>query len=384
MANTFNFGNGNWAQKTEKLLAYNAENNNYKPLPFDFDRASTATRVNKDGLIETVRIDEPRIDFLNNTKGHLLLEPERTNVQIYSQDFSQSVWNTSSTRSVTFEPTSTIDPEGKTNAYRITSTASDNQVAGLTSILSGTTYTGSIYVKRVSGTGNVLIRDVNNNQNEYSLLPSDGWKRISATAQSNSTNGRLYINLNTVGDSIEIWGAQLEEGSYATSYIPTSGQSGGVTRSAETCSNAGNSTVFNDSEGVLYFEGSALANDGTNRWAVSLSDGSNDERVQIIYLSDNSISSSVISSNSSQCSFNYSGGLATDFNKIAISYKDNDFKMYVNGTQVDSDTSGNAPSGLNTLGFERPTGVSQFYGNIKDVRVYNTALSDSELQALTS
>ena len=80
MANTFNLGNGNWAQKTEKLLAYNAENDNYKPLPFDFDRGSTATRVNKDGLIETVGVDEPRIDFLNNTKGHLLLEPSRTNL----------------------------------------------------------------------------------------------------------------------------------------------------------------------------------------------------------------------------------------------------------------------------------------------------------------
>ena len=88
MANTFNLGNGNWAQKTEKLLAYNAENDNYKPLPFDFDRGSTATRVNKDGLIETVGVDEPRIEFLNNTKGHLLLEPQRTNLITYSEDFS--------------------------------------------------------------------------------------------------------------------------------------------------------------------------------------------------------------------------------------------------------------------------------------------------------
>ena len=80
MANTFKFGNGEWAVGKETALAYNDENSNFKPLPFTFDRASTATVVNKQGLIETVGIDEPRIDFLNNTKGHLLLEPERRNI----------------------------------------------------------------------------------------------------------------------------------------------------------------------------------------------------------------------------------------------------------------------------------------------------------------
>ena len=86
MATTFKFGNGNWAVKEEAALAYNSENNNFKPLPFTFDRASTATVVNKNGLIETVGVDEPRIDFLNNTKGHLLLEPSRQNLNTYSED----------------------------------------------------------------------------------------------------------------------------------------------------------------------------------------------------------------------------------------------------------------------------------------------------------
>ena len=79
MATTFKFGGGNWAVKDGYALAYNDENNNFKPLPFDFTRASSATRVNKQGLIETVPSGKPRIDFLNNTSGHLLLEPSRTN-----------------------------------------------------------------------------------------------------------------------------------------------------------------------------------------------------------------------------------------------------------------------------------------------------------------
>ena len=51
MANTLKFGNGEWYGKKDTILAYNDENSNYKPLPFDFSRASSATRVNKDGLI---------------------------------------------------------------------------------------------------------------------------------------------------------------------------------------------------------------------------------------------------------------------------------------------------------------------------------------------
>ena len=89
MANTFKFGNGNWAVKDGYVLAYNDENNNFKPLPFDFTRASSATRVNKQGLIETVPSGKPRIDFLNNTSGHLLLEPSRTNSLLQSNQLQK-------------------------------------------------------------------------------------------------------------------------------------------------------------------------------------------------------------------------------------------------------------------------------------------------------
>ena len=113
MANTFKFGNGEWAVGKETALAYNDENSNFKPLPFTFDRASTATVVNKQGLIETVGTDEPRIDFLNNTKGHLLLEPSRQNVITYSEDFSDSSWTKVNT---TITSNNTTSPDGTINA----------------------------------------------------------------------------------------------------------------------------------------------------------------------------------------------------------------------------------------------------------------------------
>ena len=92
MANTLKFGNGEWYGKKDTILAYNDENSNYKPLPFDFSRASSATVINKDGLIETVGSGEPRIDYKDNSKGALLLEPSRTNLITQSEAFGNSYW----------------------------------------------------------------------------------------------------------------------------------------------------------------------------------------------------------------------------------------------------------------------------------------------------
>ena len=76
MAQTLKFGNGTWATKKGSTLAYNDQNNRYKPLPFTTTRASGATRVNKQGLIEVVENDRPRIDYTDSADGVLLLEPQ--------------------------------------------------------------------------------------------------------------------------------------------------------------------------------------------------------------------------------------------------------------------------------------------------------------------
>ncbi|MCP4553689.1 MAG: hypothetical protein GY834_16980, partial [Bacteroidetes bacterium] len=115
MANTLKFGAGQWATKEGLALAYNDENNNFKPLPFTFTRSSNATVVNKAGLIETVGNGIPRIDFLGNTQGALKLEPQRTNLITQSEAFDNSYW-TKNGASVTsgFTP-----PDGTNNAYKL-------------------------------------------------------------------------------------------------------------------------------------------------------------------------------------------------------------------------------------------------------------------------
>ena len=91
MSNTLKFGNGQWATKEGSTLAYNDENDNFKPLPFNFERGSSATVVNKDGLIETVGSDMPRIDYKDDSEGALLLEPQSTNLITYSEAFDNVI-----------------------------------------------------------------------------------------------------------------------------------------------------------------------------------------------------------------------------------------------------------------------------------------------------
>ena len=179
-----------------------------------------------------------------------------------------------------------------------------------------------------------------------------------------------------------IWGAQLEELSYPTSYIATTGSA--VTRAAETCNSAGNSTVFDSTEGVFYAEISALASDSTAK-EITLSDGTTNNRIIISYNTANQIRINYRKASSNI--FDQTKTITiTESNKVAVKYKLNDFSFFVNGTKVASSTSGSVMSAntLTQLNFDDGSGSFDFYGKIKNVQVYNTALTDAELIELTS
>ena len=113
MAQTLKFGKGTWATKTGSSMAYNDQNGNYKPLPFNVERDSIATRVNKEGLIEVVGKDKLRIDYTDSAKGVALLEPSRTNLLPYSEDFIVSNWT--KTR-CTVTSNQAVSPDGNLTA----------------------------------------------------------------------------------------------------------------------------------------------------------------------------------------------------------------------------------------------------------------------------
>ena len=387
MANTLKFGtDGNWATKKGSTLAYNSENGNYKPLPFTFDRAGSATRVNKQGLIEVVSNNEPRIDFLNDSNGALLLEPSRSNLAIQSS-IQNMIASSSNSGVVEFGNLN----NGLVSAD-ITVNGQRQWYFSTANIVSGTEYTVSFYVDSfdLSSSNRPIFYIPTEGTNGFSsIYGSDivlgrNTKTFTATANGSQFRIGLGTSSNDTG-SIKLGGLQIEQGSYATSYIPTQGSIG--TRVAESCSGAGNDQVINSTEGVLYFEGSSFIDSDFKSF--SLSDGSvsngDDNRVMIGF-QDSILYANVRVGNVYQFNENLTIPINNN-NKIALKYKANDFALWINGNEVKTDNNGTTFSQgvLKKLQFAdgRPT-TSVFNGNCKDLRVYNKALTDQELQSLTT
>jgi len=179
-----------------------------------------------------------------------------------------------------------------------------------------------------------------------------------------------------------LWGIQAEAGSYPTSYIPTSGST--VEREADVANGAGNAQVFNDSEGVLFANIAALANDLTYR-VFGLSDGSTSNRIIFYYNpNSNNIELFISSGGASQTTLSLTLSDIKLFQKVAVKYKSNDIGLWINGFEVGTDTSATMPSGLNELTFDNSAGIQNFYGKAKEIGVYDAVLTDAELEALTS
>jgi hypothetical protein len=399
MANTLKFGNGQWATGNGTALAYNDENANFKPLPFDFTRASSGTVVNQSGLIETVGSGIPRIDFQGNTKGALLLEPSRTNLVTKSENIQD--WNKASNASAEF---GYEDPFKGNRAVKLTSSsnAQSYQVYQGGSIMSsGTTYTYSMYAKK--GTGYIFRLDFGIPDNGFvhidlrdgSVLQesgsvyyigykvesiSNGWYRISMIATYNSSayfRAGLYQQQ---GDCYVAF-AQLEAGSYATSYIPTSGSA--VTRVADSCTQTIPNTLVSTNGGTLFFEMDSFSDE---LQLFTLSDGTDINRVQLYYIPTNQFKIYLAIGNVGLVNT----GVAitpTNNNKFAFKWSALGTNLFINGVSVYSDAvSCVFPSGtLDTFNLKDSTNtLYPLLGKIPDVRIYNTALSDSELIALTT
>lgn len=404
MANTLKFGNGEWYGKKDTILAYNDENSNYKPLPFNFSRASNATVINKDGLIEEVGSGEPRIDYKDDSKGALLLEPSRSNIITNSN--SSNLNFTLDNASMTYNSTTSPDGENNGILFRQTGSNASNSAYNFGLTTADGTYTYSIFIKAndsekfrfYSSNGTTLTQDFNPQEMTEGVVSGalnlkfesygNDWFRVSFTRTLSSASHHrfsLYPDRNNTQKSVYIFGLQIESNaSYPTSYIPTSGSA--VTRVGDVCNNGGNDQVINSTEGVLYSEISASISSDFK--SLSLSDGSSngdDNRVMIGF--QNSILyANVRVGNVYQFNENLTMPI-NNKNKIALKYKANDFSLWVNGNEVRTSGSGSTFSDgtLKKIQFAdgRPT-TSVFDGNVKDLRVYNTALTDQELQALTS
>jgi hypothetical protein len=318
-----------------------------------------------------VLVDLPRINYdANGENGALLLEPSRANLITQSEYFSN--WTKVDT---TLTYNYNTSPEGLKNSTRVQFADSTAYMYIAPAGTSSGTYASSIYIKGTAGETIKFGKGGNVASGAMHTLNGD-WQRI----EHITTDVGLSVHISTYGGStardIEIYGCQLEAGSYVSSYIPTMGTS--ETRAADSCLDAGNSDVFNDSEGVLFIESSAIAADSTNK-VITISDGTTANRVQIYYNSSNNIIGGV----AGQAAISYSGDI-TETTKIAFKYKANDFALWVNGVEIGTDNVGSAPSGLNQIDFHNGASGSPFYGNMKQLIYFNEAVSDSELATLTT
>lgn len=345
---------------------------------FDFTRSTTATRINSSGNVESVAANLPRIDYTGGT-GQILLEPQTTNLLTYSEDFTE--WDKNS--GTTLTENNIISPDGTQNATLVVSAGSGSRVGLNTSIVSGTTYTFSVYLKNNGGNTSINIGSHGTTQLETVTINND-WNRYTTTFTASSTT-TSSIRIISSGSSINLhsWGAQLEALSFATSYIPTSGSTS--TRNAETATNSGSSDLISSTEGVLYAE---IASFETNTAAkfITISDGSFNNRASISLSPSFSFRVFLKVGGASQVDINLNVSDVKDYNKIAFSYKENDFKIYINGSLVHSDTSVSLWSrSITKLSFSE-IGLTSgaFNGKVKSVAVYKEALTDAELTCLTT
>jgi hypothetical protein len=387
------------------------------------------SNVSVKNITLTDDLDIPRISYdKDGLNGHILLEPARTNQIKRSEDFRASPWG--STGSPTISAPSeagTLAPDGTYTATKFTSDDATSAQFAYHSALtvedvgstSTTYYTTSVFAKKIdydymylwftaaddafvgggawfnisNGTLGTLSSGVTASIEDF----GNGWYRCSATKlpvdDYDSNGGQIRVALassdnsqNVVGDGSKatyFWGTQFEEGAYPTSYIPThTGAS--VTRSAETMTGSGNTSLINSTEGVLYAEIAALANDGTIRYmSLYKNDSTSNNRVVILNdASANRIRGIVSSGGTKYVDFAYDVTDVTDFHKVAVRYKANDFALWIDGVERQVDTSGSTPIGLDTLAFDL-IGGSATYSKVKCTACFSGALTDDELEALT-
>ena len=354
---------------------------------FDFARTSTATRINSSGLVSNVATGVPRINYdSNGDNGHILLEPTSTNLITYSEDFSQtSFWNANSDILTPVKSTTIAAPDGSYNAWHIvkdgtTAPKVASSVPGSTS----TEYTKSIWARTISGTGTAYFGEGQFSGDGVLTTVTTEWQRIEITVTQENFYAVDFRGSSTLTEVL-IWGAQMEQLSYATSYIPTLTGST-VTRATETLTGSGNSTLINSREGVLYAEIAALrqVNDNVQFLAINSSSYTQNSIYIQLRSATNQIGVWAYSNGSNEVAEPITLTDITAFNKIAIRWKVNDFNVFINGTSVFTDTSYNAPTSnsLNTLEFARG-GASNIYCKCKALAVFNDALSDAELNNLT-
>jgi hypothetical protein len=363
----------------------------------------------------------PRLDYLGSSCPRLLLEPQRTNLLTFSESFGSA----GSLADAVVTSNSITSPDGYANADSFLDNSANGIHAKLITIskaASPVTYTYSLFIKAKDagmkflasmddaaiGGGDSGIFDPSTgtfvtamgtpsagytNPSRSVTNYGNGWYRISftmttASVTSNRFNAFLVNAANAVsyigtGTGIYVYGAQAEEGAYATSYIPTLAAS--ATRGADAASKTGISSLIGQTEGTLF--GEFTFTGVTSLHMLASVAGSYTSAVYVQTGSSTGISMQVWSGATNQVGINFIGLTVGQNVKFAAAYKANDFMLYVNGVQAGSSTSGSVPAGLSQLevgSYAEAGSPFNFNSSIKQAIVFKTRLTNAELATLTT
>ena len=394
---------------------------------FTVDRNSTKYVLGSGGDIISYATDEPAFEF--NTDGSykgLLVEPAATNLCLRSENLSTG-WGTSdSTPTQDTEET----PDGDTTNKYI-KLVDNNTGGGATGFVSvsqsitvsgGTKYTASVFLKKdglnwaalqASGAGSVgdaspiqyfdLLNGVTGTgsagiQNATIVEYPNDWYRCSITwtqgAGDTSFGIAIYVaqadnaaNVDLDGtSSIFIWGAQVETGPIATSYIPTTTAS--VTRNKDDITLGSASSLIGQTEGTLYVEVDWKTASGTDQYLLSVSDGTTSNWLLIYKATTGNLNMYAVADGNNKTNQGESSSAYSGIQKFAFAYAEDDFELYRNGSIVGTaDTSGSLAS-LATLTDidlgQSPTAFEQANLHIRAVALFTRRLSGTDLGALTT
>jgi hypothetical protein len=379
------------------------------PTP-TFTRASSATFVGSNGLIQTAATNIPRFDHTaaGVCRG-LLIEESRTNLLVRSEEFNDAAWikiNASVTANSVTSPSGTLTADTLVRSgTSIALLASADLVAGAVSL------TSSLYAK--AGTQNFLVVQVNiNNGTSASFITFDltngtvgtrqdlinsiaftavatnvgnGWYRCSVTFTGGSTNSTVLFgaasNANnrdgTNGGTIFIWGAQLEAGSFATSYIPTT--TGSLARSADVCSIANTASFWNSDQFTLLGNAN-FPNPAHDAYAANFSITSGFFGVR---RPNNNTAAAIIRSSGVNADISL-GTFVTGTMRMAVAHSSGQQAAAFNGGSATQTSSAFSPS-LNpalNIGYSGTAGYIN--GHIAAIRYYKKRLPNAKLVTLTT
>ena len=300
---------------------------------------------------------------------------------------------TTGTSSITITNNYAVSPDGSQNAMRMVATcgSTTSDRAGLRDLLSMSASSATLSFYAKSNTSSSQTISVHfNGTNKQTITLTTEWQRFTYTDTSATSNNSGVEIRGTITDTnvdVLLFGFQMEQAIYATSYIPTEGSS--VTRSDDYAIDAGNADVFSNTELSWFLDIEGFAEDGTNRY-ISISDNggapyTNGYNVQ--YRSDGNIrvfrngldfADAISIANIDQAVRQ----------KIAIRFKQDDMKVYINGVSQNINASYvfQSMSGIDSMRFtqQNSTTSNAFDGKIYEMRVWNEALTDTQLQNLTS